>query len=365
MLKYKSISSRDYANPLERRKKVCYTKKHITEMKLEVGNIVKKKIEEFCRSLGLDTFGFVPCRTFDELRELYQVRQEKKLQNEFEEKDIEKRIRPSHYMEDGKTILSIAFPYYHEGEDINNGFSIYTKRPDYHRVVMQYMDKICEFIISLGGKAKGFVDSNTLPERYIAYLAGVGFIGRNNMIITKKYGSYVFLGEIITDLKIPCEDKRTFDQIREYAQCGECMNCIKECPTKSINKHQINPNICLSYITQKKEISNKEISLLEGNVFGCDFCQLQCPYNQNVTCNVLSEFKTVEYMNEDIYVYANMNNQYFKEKIGKTSCGWRGKNVIKRNAIIGINFQDRKYDLNEFRGDSPYINEYIDRIQEK
>ena len=64
-------------------------------------------------------------------------------------------------------------------------------------------------------------------------------------------------------------------------------------------------------------------------------------------------------------MYVNMNNQYFKEKISKTSCGWRGKNVIKRNAIIGINYQDRKYDLNEFRGDSPYINEYIDRIQEK
>lgn len=333
-------------------------------MNLKVGKVVKKKIKDFCSTLGLDTIGFIPCREFNELREFYQIRQEKKLQNEFEEKDIEKRINPFHYMEDGKTIISIAFPYYHEGEDINNGFSIYTKRRDYHRVVMQYLGEVCEFIRSLGGKAEGFVDSNTLPERHIAYLAGVGFIGRNNMIITKKYGSYVFLGEIITDLEIPCEDKRTFDQIRDYKECDGCMNCIKECPTKSINKHQINPNICLSYITQKKEISNKEISLLKGNVFGCDFCQLQCPYNQDVTINVLPEFETLEYMNEDMYTYANMNNQFFKEKISKTSCGWRGKNVIKRNAIIGINYQNEKFDLNEFCGDSTYINDYIERIRE-
>lgn len=332
---------------------------------MEVGKTVKKKIEDFCNSLGLDTIGFIPCRAFEELREFYKIRQEKNLQNEFEEKDIEKRINPIHYMKEGKTILSIAFPYYHEGKDINNGFSIYTKRPDYHLVVKQYIGKICDFIRTLGGKAEGFVDSNTLPERYIAYLAGIGFIGRNNMIITKKYGSYVFLGEIITDLEIPCEDNYTFEQISDYTECGECMNCFKECPTRSINKHQTNSNICLSYITQKKEISKKEMSQLKGNVFGCDFCQLQCPYNQDVAINVLPEFKTLEYMNEDLCTYANMNNQYFKEKISKTSCGWRGKNVIRRNAIIGVNYLDVNFDLNEFRGDSPYINDYIDTIQMK
>lgn len=333
-------------------------------MNLEAGIKLREKIENFCKSLGLDNFGFLPCRDFEELKEFYQDRQNKKLQNEFEEKDINKRIHPAHYMEDAKTILSIAFPYYHETENMDNGFSIYTKRLDYHRVVMGYLGQICEFIESLGGKAEAFVDSNTLPERYIAYLAGVGFIGRNNMIITKKYGSYVFLGEIITDLEIPCEDKRTFEEIREYSECGTCTNCIKECPTKSINKHQINPNICLSYITQKKEITKKEISLLKGNVFGCDFCQLKCPYNEGVTIDALPEFKTLDYMNDDLSVYASMNNQYFKDKISKTSCGWRGKNVIKRNAIIGIHHQNVEQDLEEYRGDSPYINEYIDKLQE-
>lgn len=323
----------------------------------------KKEIEKYCESLGLDTVGFIPCRRFEELVEFYKYRKEKNLENEFEEKEIEKRINPNVYMEEGKTIISIAFPYYHEEENVSgNGFSVYTKRSDYHKVVKGYLDKICEYIESLGGNAISFVDSNYLPERYIAYLSGVGFIGRNNMIITERYGSYVFLGEIITDLAIECSDKRNFLEIKNYTECKDCENCIKECPTKSINKNQINPNICLSYITQKKEINHQEINLLKGNVFGCDFCQLKCPYNEKVDINVLAEFATLAYMNEDIYTYASMDNKLFKEKIVKTSCGWRGKNVIRRNAIIKMH--NEKYDVDEFKGDSPYINKYIEMLKE-
>lgn len=326
--------------------------------------MLKEKIEDFCKSLGLDTIGFIPCRPFDELKEFYKTRQDMNLQNEFEEKDIEKRMNPKHYMEDGKTILSIAFPYYHvdAANDQENGFSIYTKRLDYHRVLKKYLDEIGRYIESLGGKAISLVDSNTLPERYIAFLAGVGFIGKNNMIITEKYGSYVFLGEIITNLEIPCKDKRVFDQISDYSECGTCTKCLEQCPTKSIHVRRKNPNICLSYITQKKEISNQEIKLLKGNVFGCDFCQLRCPYNEKIEQNVLKEFESLAYMNEDVATYVAMDNKYFKEKISRTSCGWRGKNVIKRNAII--NLYNKGYDISQLKSDSSYINDYINRLIE-
>ncbi|MDY4077746.1 MAG: tRNA epoxyqueuosine(34) reductase QueG [Clostridium sp.] len=324
----------------------------------------KEKIETFCNSLGLDSIGFTKCRKFEELREFYVYRKKNNLENEFEEKDIEKRINPNVYLEEGKTIISIAFPYCNsEDFNCNNGFSIYTKRYDYHRVVKKYLDEICKFIESLGGKAVGVVDSNSLPERYIAYLSDVGFIGKNNMIITKKHGSYVFLGEIITDLEIENETKRTFDMIANYEECGECRICIGECPTKSINKTKINPNICLSYMTQKKELNDKEINLLKkkGNIFGCDFCQLKCPYNENLEGKALKEFEILDYMNEEPYIYANMDNKYFKEKISKTSCGWRGKNVIRRNAII--NLKKKGIDIEEFKGNSEYINEYIDKLK--
>lgn len=325
--------------------------------------MLKQKIEAFCQSIGLDVVGFIPCREFSELKPFYEYRQQENLQNEFEEKDLEKRINPLSYMENGKTIISIAFPYYDQEneEHIDNGFSVYTKRLDYHRVVKKYLEEICSYIESLGGEALSFVDSNALPERYIAYLAGIGFIGKNNMIITKKYGSYVFLGEIITNLEITCEDQRSFDEIAKYQECGQCKSCIGECPTKSINEKKINPNICLSYITQKKEISHQEIKLLKGNIFGCDFCQLECPYNQNTSNHVLEEFKSLDYMNDEVTTFAGMDNAYFKGKISPTSCGWRGKNVIKRNAIIHMH--QKGEEIQQFKGESPYINEYIDRMK--
>lgn len=324
--------------------------------------VQKEKLIAFCKDLGLDTVGFLPCRVYEELIAFYEQRKEKKLENDFEEKEIEKRINPAHYMPGAKTIVTFAFPYVYDEEEVRNGFSIYTKRPDYHRVVKQYLEQVCEFIRELGGEAEAFVDSNTLPERYLAYLSGIGFIGRNNMVITKQYGSYVFLGEILTTLELPCEEVRTVEELRDYKECGDCRNCYNECPTKSINGARINPNICLSFLTQKKDISEKEIGLLKGNVFGCDFCQIVCPYNAEAMKGSLQEFATLDYMNEDVSVYAGMDNKFFKEKMSKTSCGWRGKNVLRRNAILAMGA--RGEDVSCYHGDSEYINSYIEKTME-
>ncbi|MEN8077239.1 tRNA epoxyqueuosine(34) reductase QueG [Clostridioides difficile] len=324
--------------------------------------MLKEKINEYCDSLGLDTIGFIKCRRFDELIDFYSYRKENGLENEFEESDIEKRINPNWYMKEGKAIISIAFPYLWFENNIDNGFSRYTKGLDYHRVVKSYLDKICIFINELGGEAVSFVDSNTLPERYIAYLAGIGFIGKNNMIITEKYGSYVFLGEIITNLDLSKEDVRKFEEIKEYKECGKCTNCYKECPTKSINVNRINPNICSSYITQKKELSDIDMKLLKGKIFGCDICQNTCPYNNNINYSNIEEFKPLNFMcNLEVEVYAEINNKFFKENISKTSCGWRGKNVIRRNAIIKLHNEGK--DIKKYNGDSPYLNEYIQRLK--
>ena len=322
--------------------------------------MLKQQIEAFCRDIGLECFGWIPCRCFDELKDFYQMRQERKLQNEFEPKEIEKRINPFLYMEDGKAILSIAFPYNDGAALVDNGFSVYTKRLDYHRVVKKYLEQIAEFIRTLGGEAMTFVDSNDLPERHIAYLAGLGFIGKNNMIITEQYGSYVFLGEIITNLEIPCEEQGVYQDIKQHKECGSCENCLKVCPTKSINTQRCNPNICLSYLTQKKELTMQEIKLLRGNVFGCDFCQLKCPYNEAAQKSALEDFITLAYMEEAPSVYAAMDNAFFKQKVSGTSCGWRGKNVIKRNAILRMAYEGEA--IEHLLGDSPYINGYIEKI---
>ncbi len=289
----------------------------------------KENIKKFCSEKGLDSVGFTNCRRFDELKVFYEERKNKGFENEFEEKDIEKRINPFLNMEEGKTIISIAFRYLYYRE-IQEGayFSKYTQGSDYHRTVMKYLNEICSFIEGLGGKAAAFVDSNALPERYIAMLGGLGFVGKNNMLITEKYGSFVFLGEIITDLQL--EPDRASE-----SRCGGCQLCIRKCPTKSISAGSNNPNICLSYITQKKEIEEMWLSKLNGRLFGCDSCQDVCPYNKSAEFSRIEEFAPKDYMKKvNLEEIINLDNKTFKDRYKITSCGWRGKNVLKRNARI-------------------------------
>lgn len=324
---------------------------------------MKEKIREFCRELGLEEVGFIKCRKFNELEDIFKLRKEKGFENDFEESDIEKRIDPNIYMEDGKTIISIAFPYLHEVKYIDNGFSLYTRGGDYHIVLQSYLKKICDYIESLGGKAISLVDSNSLPERYIAYLADVGFIGKNNMLINKKYGSFVFLGEIITNLDIISEEKRNLQTLREFKECGDCEICYGECPTKVINRSGIkNTNACMSYITQKKEIEEKFLKLMNGRVFGCDSCQKKCPYNDLISYTNIEAFKPFEFMqDEKMEGLDEMSKKEFNETFKKTSCGWRGKNIILRNLIIRKALFENK-DITSFKVNSEVLKKVKNRL---
>lgn len=324
---------------------------------------IKDEILSFSKSLGLIKVGFTKCRVFEELKPYFLERNEKGLSNEFEEEDIYKRINPFLIMKEGKTIISIAFPYNHGDNDKHKSeFSRYTLGFDYHNVVRTYLLKLCEFIEELGGKALPFVDNNPLPERYIAYLSGIGFIGKNNTLITKEYGSYVFLGEIITDLEIE-EDKPLKNG------CENCNLCINACPTRAIMKETVhgNSNICLSYITQKKHIEDKWFKKLDGRVFGCDTCQNVCPYNKDVLISNIKEFEPQSYMYEvNLENLINLSNNEFKEKYKNHSCGWRGKNILIRNALINY-YNIHKEDNHEIEKaiNSPYIREYYHRLFKK
>lgn len=322
---------------------------------------IKEEIIQFCKKHGLDAIGFSECRIFHELSPYFEERKKLGLENEFEEKNVDKRINPFLYMPEGKTIISIAFPYLYDLDFSSSAcFSKYTLGRDYHIVTTEYMEKICNFIEGMGAKAMCFVDSNALPERYIACNSGVGFIGKNNTLITEKYGSYVFLGEIITDLII--EPDKPLKQ-----KCGKCERCLNACPTNSIVKGHIginnDANTCLSYITQKKDIEDSWFEKLNGRLFGCDTCQRVCPYNNEIEFSTIKELRPYEHMKRiDLKELMNIDNQLFKDKYKITSCGWRGKNILKRNAIINAILIEKGKIIAAEKDTSPYIRDYYYRL---
>lgn len=209
------------------------------------------------------------------------------------------------------SVICCTFPYFVKPTASRN-LSYYACVPDYHTVVSDKLKKACEM---LGEDFVPFCDNSPIREVYTAALCGLGVIGRNNLLITEKYGSYVFLGCIVTSKKIP-------SKLHEVKYCENCGNCVKSCPTGFLS----GTDDCLSRITQKKgELTDKESKLIVENklAWGCDICQTSCHHNKNVSPTYISEF--TENFNPFI-CYENIDKIMLN-----SAMNWRGKKVILRN----------------------------------
>ena len=176
------------------------------------------------------------------------------------------------------------------------------------------------------------------------------------MLITEKYGSKVFLGEIITSLYLE-EDKSIENK------CGDCELCLTVCETKSIGGILNNPNICLSYITQKKHIEDKWFEKFSGKLFGCDSCQNVCPYNKEVSISTINEFLPFDFMKDiNLVQLINMDKVAFKDMYSLTSSGWRGKKIIQRNALINAAKLNLLNTIEIKNLNSSYVIDYYHRL---
>ena len=215
--------------------------------------------------------------------------------------------------QNSKTIIMCAFPYKVFEEKPQN-ISRYAAVPDYHEVAGGYLSRAVEHLRSAfpQNSFEFFLDNSPIPEVFAAATAGLGVRGDNGLLITKKYGSWVFLGEILTDLELECEEK--------YAECLHCGACAAACPKI---KEQTD---CLSAVSQKKrELEQKEIDALRnyGILWGCDICSEVCPMNKGVKIAPLPEFAE------------HYRNCYTcGEDIAHRAYAWRGERVIKRNYEI-------------------------------
>lgn len=192
------------------------------------------------------------------------------------------RTDPSKLVPDAKSVISLVYNYYNSNETLNTEapkISMYAYGRDYHKVVKKKLVHLFDYIRTLSGDIHGrtFVDSAPVLEKSWANRSGLGWIGKNTMLIHPKKGSYFFLGELILDLEL------LYDvPIRDY--CGTCTRCIDACPTDAIPKegYSINASKCISYLTieLRDAIPESFNEKMEGWAFGCDICQQVCPWNK-------------------------------------------------------------------------------------
>ena len=232
-----------------------------------------------------------------------------------------------------KNSVVALFPYYVKGESGN--LSMYARSIDYHTVAREKLKKLSDFLVDLGAtEVLVHVDNGVLDDRRAAFEAGLGFFGKNGMLICAEYGSYFFIGQVVHNLEIQSD-------MPLEKSCLSCGACIKNCPGKALNEDGFEIERCLSEISQRKgQLTEAEKRMMKqkGLCWGCDVCQEVCPHNSGIETTAIPEFlshRITELKPEDV---ESLSNREFKEKYGEYAFSWRGKAPLERN--LKVIFED-------------------------
>ena len=239
------------------------------------------------------------------------------------ENHFEKRTDPRKLVKGAKSIISVLLNYYPEEFQKDNTYKIskYAYGKDYHFVIKEKLHDLLEFIQTEIGDVSGraFVDSAPVMDKVWAAKSGLGWIGKNTNLISKEFGSFVFIGELIIDLELDYDHPDiSIDignrEIKDY--CGTCTKCIDACPTKALTSYQLDARKCISYLTIEKKGDLPKTKKGKWNdwIFGCDICQDVCPWNSKLISHNESVFNIsdeLENMNKEGWY--NLDKPNFKK----------------------------------------------------
>jgi epoxyqueuosine reductase len=228
-----------------------------------------------------------------------------------------------------KTALLFLVPYYVNDEEKSN-ISVYSRAHDYHYFFENvYKNAIPQLEKAYGARFFGFADKSAIAEVHAASSAGLGKIGDNGLIINEKYGSFVFIGELLTDA-LP--EAFGIDENEAFApsECSHCGACRKACPMSEGFG-------CLSMVTQKKgELTPEERDFIKryGSAWGCDICSAVCPYTKKAI--VEGNETPIEFFRRDriVHLTSEAVNAMDKATFRERAFAWRGKKTILRNLEI-------------------------------
>lgn len=289
---------------------------------------ISQQIKDYALSIGFDACGI--CKA-EEIDVTESDRYREWIDNgyhadmDYMGRNTEKRYDPTLLVDNAKSMICLALNYYpHEKQpETAPQFAYYAYGKDYHDVMkvklQQFYDYIKILLPDINGRT--FCDTAPVMERYWAAKAGLGFIGKNTLLIIPKRGSYFFLGEIIIDTVL------SYDKPLGIS-CGTCNRCLQACPTGAIEQpHLLNSKKCISYqtIENKGEIDQTIVPLLGNRMYGCDVCQQVCPWNRYSHPHKTDEFvPNDEFLSMDCESIARMTVEDY-QRIFKGSSVKRAK----------------------------------------
>lgn len=264
---------------------------------------LSQDVKEFAHSLGFDPVKILRAEKLSDAGVYYEKWLEKGFAADMEylKKDSEKRYSPEKILPEVKSIIMLGLNYYKKEHTFGENFRVakYAQGRDYHKVITAKLKEFGKFLEEISGikdshltpLSKSYVDFGPIMERAFAKKSGIGFIGKNACIITREYGSYIFLSEILTTLDLEPDGPTKWE-----GACGSCTRCIDICPTKAIKPDKtIDSNLCISYLTiENRGAIPEELRPKIGNwLFGCDLCQDICPHNVRAESTRVEDFNNI------------------------------------------------------------------------
>ncbi len=257
---------------------------------------ISQKIKNKAKDLGFDLVGITraaPASHFP----LFTSWLEKGYagQMSYLERGTEKRKDPDLILKGVKSIISCAINYYTEtppeqNEKSHGKIASYAWGKDYHKIVLEKLEALEKFIlteINPQAQNKSYVDTGAILEKNYAQEAGLGWIGKNTCLIHPKIGSWLFIGEVLTDLELAYDTPFATDH------CGTCTRCLDACPTQAFTAPRIlDARSCISYLTieHRGEIPLEKREMMGSHISGCDICQDVCPYNHQPIPTTIKDF---------------------------------------------------------------------------
>lgn len=288
-----------------------------------------EKIKDKAKEIGFDLVGITSAEPFRKALEILKKRE----LSEFTSKDLKMLTTPRLHLPGARTIISLAMSYASSERftDEEAYIALYARGRDYHHVFREKMELLMDYIkeLRIDARMKAYTDTGPILEREIARRAGLGWIGKNNNLINPRFGSYLFLGEILTNLDLE------LDQEIEPG-CGHCERCIQSCPGNAlIEPYYLDPEQCISYLTQKRGIlPEQERKKIGRNLWGCDTCQRVCPYNRDIPVDLHLEFTPL--LKGDFKKVLGFMKHKMELKWQESALSWRGLRILKRNTLINI-----------------------------
>ncbi|MDR5695925.1 MAG: tRNA epoxyqueuosine(34) reductase QueG [Armatimonadota bacterium] len=299
------------------------------------------RIKEKARSLGFDLVGITSADPLPDHGErlAHWLSRGFHGQMAYMARKAQKAADPRAVVPEAQSVIVVGMYYRAREEEPPQGtlrgqVSCYAWGEDYHLVMGRRLEALAAYLKEKGAKtARWYVDTGPLLDRALAQRAGIGWFGKNTTIISRPYGSWIFLGLLLTDLELSCDEPA-------FGDCGLCALCMEQCPTGAIlAPYLLDARRCISYLTiEHRGWIPRDLRPLIGNmIFGCDICQEVCPWNRTHAPTLHPEFQPrPEMATPELLPLLHITEEEFQVRFRGTAIKRTKRSGLRRNVAMAL-----------------------------